>query len=62
MQRRELRKRIKKMGAKSRICFPSNGCLGCADNGSSRCEDCLGRPKDKKKISSKGVDDVAKSH
>lgn len=46
------------MGAKSRLNFPTGGCFGCADNGSDRCSECLGRPKDKRKISTKAVDNV----
>lgn len=45
------------MGHKSRLNFPTKGCLGCEDNGTDRCINCLGRPQDKrKKILSKGVD------
>lgn len=49
-------------GPKARGNFPVIACVGCDDYESSRCAECLGRPQDKrKKISSKGFDNDAKS-
>ena len=50
------------MGIKSRAVYPVKACIGCDDNGSRRCKDCLGRPKDKRKKLSKGFDNVAKDN
>ena len=50
------------MGIKSRMNYPVKACVGCIDNGSRRCKDCLGRPQDKRKNLSKGFDNVAKHH
>lgn len=48
------------MGIKSRDNFPVIACVGCEDSESPRCCECLGRPQDKRKISSKGIDDARK--
>ena len=53
-------KRKRKMGIKSRMNYPVKACVGCIDNGSRRCKDCLGRPQDKRKNLSKGFDNDAK--
>ena len=50
------------MGIKSRLNYLVTICAGCLDAGSDRCKVCLGRPKDKRKKSSKGIDDASKSN